>query len=235
MTFGNLAHSILEKIYPHKNLNVRDFEKMKDGIDLLIKAEMFKILGTKDLRGINYANFKMAKELITKLLDYDMSLIKKGAKIEIIDTEKKIDFEIKTTQNKIKFFAIIDRIDRFEKGLRIIDYKTGRVDHKELNFKYFDNYEEIKNRPKAFQLLFYLFLVSNCHEMKNEKIISANISLKEIDDGLKFLLRDQDVFEPNNNFQKDFLNLIETIISEIRTNNYKSCQKESCIYCKNLF
>ena len=162
-------------------------------------------------------------------------MIKKGAKIEIIDTEKKIDFEIKTTQNKIKFFAIIDRIDRFEKGLRIIDYKTGRVDHKELNFKYFDNYEEIKNRPKAFQLLFYLFLVSNCHEMKNEKIISANISLKEIDDGLKFLLRDQDVFEPNNNFQKDFLNLIETIISEIRTNNYKSCQKESCIYCKNLF
>ena len=61
--------------------------------------------------------------------------------------------------------------------------------------------------------------------MKNEKIISANISLKEIDDGLKFLLRDQDVFEPNNNFQKDFLNLIETIISEIRTNNYKSCKR----------
>ena len=74
--------------------------------------------------------------------------------------------------------------------------------------------------------MFYLFLASNCDEMKNEKIISANISLKEIDDGLKFLLRDQEIFETNNNFQKDFLNLIETIISEIRTNNYKSCQRE---------
>ena len=235
MTFGNLAHSILEKIYPHKILNVRDFEKMKDGIDLLIKAEIFKILGTKDLRGINYANFKMAKELITKLLDYDMSLIKKGAKIEIIDTEKKIDFEIKTAQNKIKFFGIIDRIDRFEKNLRIIDYKTGKVDHKELNFKYFDNYEEIKNKPKAFQLLFYLFLASNCDEMKNEKIISANISLKEIDDGFKFLKNGKEIFETNNNFQKDFLNLIETIIREIRTKDYSSCQSDSCIYCKNLF
>ena len=150
---------------------------------------MFKILGTNDLRGINYANFKMAKELITKMLDYDMSLIKKGAKIEILDTERKIDFEINTSQNKIKFFAIIDRIDRFEKNLRIIDYKTGKVDQMELNFKYFDNYEEIKNRPKAFQLLFYLFLASNCSEMKNEKIISANISLKEIDDGFKFLFK----------------------------------------------
>ena len=55
-----------------------------------------------------------------------MSLIKKGAKIEIIDTERKIDFEISTASNQIKFFAIIDRIDRFEKNLRIIDYKTGR-------------------------------------------------------------------------------------------------------------
>jgi len=235
MTFGNLAHSILEKIYPHKILNVRDFEKINKDIDLLIKAEMFKILGTNDLRGINYANFKMAKELITKMLDYDMSLIKKGAKIEILDTERKIDFEINTSQNKIKFFAIIDRIDRFEKNLRIIDYKTGKVDQMELNFKYFDNYEEIKNRPKAFQLLFYLFLASNCSEMKNEKIISANISLKEIDDGFKFLLHDQKIFETNDNFQKDFLNLIETIITEIRTKNYSSCQRESCMYCKHLF
>ena len=235
MTFGNLAHSILEKIYPHKILNVRDFKKMKEGIDLLIKDEMFKILGTKDLRGINYANFKMAKELITKMLDYEMSLIKKGSKIEIIDTERKIDLEINTANNKIKFFAIIDRIDRFEKNLRIIDYKTGRVDYKELNFKYFDNYEEIKNKPKAFQLLFYLFLASNCDEMKNEKIISANISLKEIDDGFKFLNNGKEIFETNNNFQKDFLNLIETIIREIRTKDYSSCQSDSCIYCKNLF
>ena len=235
MTFGNLAHSILEKIYPHKILNVRDFKKMNQGIDLLIKDEMFKILGTKDLRGINYANFKMAKELITKMLDYEMSLIKKGAKIEIIDTERKIDLEINTANNKIKFFAIIDRIDRFEKNLRVIDYKTGRVDYKELNFKYFDNYEEIKNKPKAFQLLFYLFLASNCDEMKNEKIISANISLKEIDDGFKFLNNGQEIFETNNNFQKDFLNLIETIIREIRTKDYSSCQSDSCIYCKNLF
>ena len=235
MTFGNLAHSILEKIYPHKILNFRDFKKMNEGIDSLIKDEMFKILGTKDLRGINYANFKMARELITKMFDYEMSLIKKGAKIEIIDTERKIDFEISTANNQIKFFAIIDRIDRFEKNLRIIDYKTGRVDKKELNFKDFDNYEEIKNKPKAFQLLFYLFLASNCDEMKNEKIISANISLKEIDDGLKFLNKNQEIFETNNNFHKDFLNLIETIIREIRTKNYSSCQSDSCMYCKNLF
>ena len=235
MTFGNLAHSILEKIYPHKILNVRDFKKMSEGIDLLIKDEMFKILGTKDLRGINYANFKMARELITKILDYEMSLIKKGAKIEIIDTERKIDFEISTANNQIKFFAIIDRIDRFEKNLRIIDYKTGRVDQKELNFKDFDNYEEIKNKPKAFQLLFYLFLASNCDEIKSEKIISANISLKEIDEGFKFLNNGQEIFETNNNFQKGFLKLIETIISEIRTKNYSSCERDSCIYCKNLF
>ena len=41
--------------------------------------------------------------------------------------------------------------------------------------------------------------------MKNEKIISANISLKEIDDGFKFLNKGQEIFETNNNFQKDFL------------------------------
>ena len=33
MTFGNLAHSILEKIYPHKTLNVGDFKKMNDIIE----------------------------------------------------------------------------------------------------------------------------------------------------------------------------------------------------------
>ena len=83
--------------------------------------------------------------------------------------------------------------------------------------------------------MFYLFLASNCDEIKSEKIISANISLKEIDEGFKFLNNGQEIFETNNNFQKGFLKLIETIISEIRTKNYSSCERDSCIYCKNLF
>ena len=40
-----------------------------------------------------------------------------------------------------------------------------------------------------------------------KKIISANISLKEIDDGLKFLNKNQEIFETNNNFHKDFFEL----------------------------
>ncbi len=235
MTFGNLAHSILEKIYPHKILSVNDFKKMNENIDFLIEKEIFKVIGTKELKGINFANSKMAKKLITKMLDFDMNSIKNGAKIEIIDTERKIDFEINTTKNKIKFFAIIDRIDRFEKQIRIIDYKTGLVDDKELNFKSFNNYEEIKNKPKAFQLLFYLFLASNCNEMKNKKIISANISLKDIDNGMKFLINDKHKFNTYKSFQKDFLKLIETIIEEIRTKNFISCNNENCTFCSNLF
>ena len=113
IVFGNLAHSILDKIYPHKILSVRDFKKNVEGIDLLIKDEMFKILGTKDLEVLIMQILKWLRELITKMLDYEMSLIKKGArKIEIIDTERKIDFEINTANNKLSFLqSLIELID----------------------------------------------------------------------------------------------------------------------------
>ncbi len=235
MTFGNLAHNVLEKIYPNKILNIQDFQKMKFDIDSLIKAEMFQILGENVLKGVNYINFKMAKKILNEMLDFEISLVKKGAKIEIIDTEREIEFMTNIDNNEIKFYGKIDRIDRFENNIRIIDYKTGKLEKNELNFNSMNDYEEIRNKPKAFQLLFYLFLVSNCYEFKNEKITSANISLKEIDEGVSFLSIAKDIFKTNNNFQKDFMKLIEKIIAEIREKNFISCQRDSCVYCKNLF
>ena len=235
MTFGNLAHNVLEKIYPHKTLNIQDFQNMKSDIDSLIKSEMFQILGANELKGINYINFKMAKKILNEMLDFEINLIENGAKIEIIDTEREIDFVTNIDGNKIKFYGKIDRIDRFENSIRIIDYKTGKLEKNELNFKSFNDYEEIKNKPKAFQLLFYLFLVLNCDEFKNEKITSANISLKELDEGVNFLSKATDIFKTYNHFQKDFLKLIEKIISEIREKNFISCQRDTCVYCKNLF
>ena len=64
----------------------------------------------------------MARKLITKILDYEMSLIKKGAKIEIIDTERKIDFEISTANNQIKFLQSLTRVIDL-KNLRVVTTK----------------------------------------------------------------------------------------------------------------
>ncbi|NLZ72599.1 MAG: PD-(D/E)XK nuclease family protein, partial [Bacteroidales bacterium] len=113
---------------------------------------------------------------LTQLLKYDIN----HTPFELIATEKAIQDRIKVKtphgEIKIKLGGYIDRVDRKDNVLRIIDYKTGSGSKllKELD-SLFDR--EAKNRPShIFQTFLYASIM--CRQ-KQEKIAPAILYLRE--------------------------------------------------------
>jgi len=77
-----------------------------------------------------------------------------------------IDFPINLNGNA-------DRIDRYNGGLRITDYKTGKVDKNELQTDDFEKLVWDKKYQKGFQLYLYAYLYKYMHP--EEKELQAGI------------------------------------------------------------
>ncbi|WP_292010096.1 PD-(D/E)XK nuclease family protein [Chryseobacterium sp.] len=173
--YGNLVHYTLQEIYEvlkFKVLKNSDLEKSIKAIDEYMNVAIEKLKHQPEFyeKGMNYVHKAIAKKVVESILNYDLDLVKKGNKLEILDIEKRfenVDFYLdENTMDKISFFGFIDRIDRLNGTLRIIDYKTAKI--KNLNVKIdqdnVEGYFHNSDRKQALQLCIYQYVVQNLPE-----------------------------------------------------------------------
>jgi hypothetical protein len=167
----------------------------------------FVELYSKEPQGKNIIFIEVLKEYINNTLDYEKNQLKnQNAKIKIISLEKKISTNIKVKNKDIKLNGIIDRIDLFNGGLRVIDYKSGLVKQGILDLKNIDNVKTDHKYSYLLQLLFYKYLAGSCY--KDEDIIDIGIcSLKKRNSPFMFV----------ENHSTLSTNEIKIIISDIIT------------------
>ena len=87
-----------------------------------------------DLTGENILIISAYERAISLLLNKEKKLVKNNNRLVILDTEKKFKVNL-DLKNEIFLRGKIDRIDKFNDRVRIIDYKTGYMDPKYLIFK----------------------------------------------------------------------------------------------------
>lgn len=171
--YGNLVHYSLQEVYEvlkGKVLKESDLKDSVKAIDHYINIAIEKLKHQPEFyeKGMNYIHKAIAKKVIENVLTHDLELIKQGNKLEIVDIERRfenIDFPL-DGNDKISFFGFIDRIDKLNGTLRIIDYKTAKI--KNLSVKidgdnvaeYFHNSE----RKQALQLCIYHYVVQHLPE-----------------------------------------------------------------------
>ena len=86
----------------------------------------------------------------------------------------------------------VDRVDEVGDFLRIIDYKTGKVEAGEVTFFNWDELSETNKKAKAFQLLMYAYLYLKEHpEYLDRKVIAGNFSFKNLKEGLICISRNK--------------------------------------------
>ncbi|RNA62268.1 PD-(D/E)XK nuclease family protein [Chryseobacterium nematophagum] len=191
--YGNLVHYSLQEVYEvlmGKILKESDLKKSIEAIDQYIDRAIDKLKHQPEFyeKGMNYIHKAIAKKVIGNILNYDLELVKKGNKLEILDIEKRfenVDFYLEG-HDKISFFGFIDRIDRLNGTLRIIDYKTAKI--KNLNIKideenkvdYFHN----SDRKQALQLCIYQYVVQNLPEFWGLPIETGIWSFAEVKKGV---------------------------------------------------
>ncbi|WP_213279147.1 PD-(D/E)XK nuclease family protein [Chryseobacterium indologenes] len=171
--YGNLVHYSLQEVYEvlkGKILKESDLKDSVKAIDHYINIAIEKLKHQPEFyeKGMNYIHKAIAKKVIENVLTHDLELIKQGNKLEIVDIERRfenIDFPL-DGNDKISFFGFIDRIDKLNGTLRIIDYKTAKI--KNLSVKIdgdnVDEYFHNSERKQALQLCIYHYVVQHLPE-----------------------------------------------------------------------
>jgi len=191
--FGNIFHKAAEKLYlPYldKKILVTKNEleiklkndKILDRLILESFTEAFYGMDPKrsfQIEGKNQIIFNVIKKYLVQMIKKDQ----KYAPFSMVGLEKDVRFSfpivVKGNKVNVKLGGQIDRVDKTDKGLRIIDYKTGAD---KLTFDYLaDVYdpEKIKNTKAIFQTFLYSLMLSNDYP-KETAIIPMVYQVKEL-------------------------------------------------------
>ncbi len=195
-TLGTVIHNVLEEFYiPFKNtfIKIDDVLKMKTQIHKSVLKSFEKVYENGKInKGKNLLIFEVAKQFINNFLNQEITLLKQGKQLKIIDLE--IDLESQLYIDKlglsIKIKGQADRIDILDGVIRIIDYKTGKVEQKNLNIANgkTNNWNQLTKDykySKAFQVLMYayMYVQTNKIDLELTKLESGIVSFKNLKSG----------------------------------------------------
>ena len=221
--YGNLVHYALEELYGElqgKILKESDIEDLKPKIDEAIKEAISKLKHQPELyeRGMNYIHKSMAAKVVEHILDYDLGLIKAGNSLEIISLENAINAEFLLDENgeKINFIGYIDRIDRLNGVLRVIDFKTAKAKNLSMKPKEekLEDFISSADSKQALQLSIYAYMVLHNERFAVNQLQCGIWSFAEIGKGVQTLKIYDDENIDNENVSI-CMNSIKNIILEI--------------------
>ena len=190
-TLGTIVHDTLENFYKPFEGMVLSSEKLK-GLKNNVSKEVtlqFKktFKGGSFHKGKNLIIFEVAKRYVSNLIDLDLAEIESGNEIKIFKIEQKLTIKIDIPDSSfpVNIGGKVDRVDIYNGQLRIIDYKTGKVEQRDVELTDWEEVTQDYKYSKAFQVLAYATMMRD--EVKLSNVEAGIISFKNMGGGyLKF-------------------------------------------------
>lgn len=222
-TFGTIVHDTLEELYTPfigKELSISSLENAKAEIPSLVNSNFKKTYFDGDTStGKNYLSYHVIIKYVQGFIDLELKELENHT-IKILALEKKLtlDLEVPGIDFPVLLKGKLDRIDEFDGVTRIIDYKTGKVEKRNVEIKDWDSLIEEAQYGKAFQLLCYSYMYSKVHSAGD--ILAGIISLKNLREGLLLFAQKEPVGTQKTAVINDatlltFENLLHQLIQEI--------------------
>ena len=186
-TLGTIIHETLEALYtPFIGKFLAENDIL--GCFKLLDAEVlkqFKLVYKEGeiKKGRNLLAFEVAKRNVSNFLKVELESVKNGDAIKILHLEKACEriVEHPSLPFPIKIAGKVDRIEERNGVIRIIDYKTGKVEKKNVTLKSWKGLtDDIKN-DKIIQILAYAFMFEN--DANGKPIEAGIISFKNLKSG----------------------------------------------------
>lgn len=186
-TLGTIVHDSLEELYKPfvgEFLSVEGLEKALRKVSEIVLIYFDKHYQLGDItRGKNLIIFEVAKKYVENLILWDLNHLKQHAQIELLDLELSLKVPLDQLSLGFPVFltGMVDRIDRFNGTLRIIDYKTGKVSGSDVLIYDWELLTQDYKYSKAFQVLTYAYMR---HLLQPEPQLEAGIiSFKNMREG----------------------------------------------------
>ncbi|MDG1062842.1 MAG: PD-(D/E)XK nuclease family protein [Flavobacteriaceae bacterium] len=184
---GTVVHESIKALYSDfvgHDLTTDGLNHIKADVPEAVQKEFAKAYNTSSLnRGKNLIIVAVVQRYIEKLIDWDLDALANGHRITLLESET--DHLMTLDTNKpfpIVLKGQVDRVDRCDDTIRIIDFKTGMVKPTSVAISDWSGLISDKKYDKAFQLLTYAYLRQ---QSSPEATVSAGIlSFKNMAAGL---------------------------------------------------
>ncbi len=198
-TLGTIVHNTLEEFYKPLEGQILTKELinlMQKKINSEVGSQFQKEFKKGDIsKGQNLIIYNIAKRYVSNFLKQELKLIADGKEIIIwhIESNLKSKLDIPGLDFPVFITGKVDRIDEVDGVIRIIDYKTGKVEQGKVELV---NWEDITTDytkfSKPFQILTYAQMIMQ--EQQFQKPVEAGIiSFKNLNAGfLKFSKKDKE-------------------------------------------
>lgn len=135
-SYGNLVHYALQFLYEKfigKKLSDNDLHLSNEAIIEAVNHGIEELKHQVEFydKGMNFIHRSIAERVVRNVLDYDRNLIAEGNTLEILSVEgnfENVKFYLDEEKtDEVSFYGFIDRVDRLNGNLRIIDFKTAKT------------------------------------------------------------------------------------------------------------
>ncbi|MEI8203297.1 MAG: PD-(D/E)XK nuclease family protein [Bacteroidota bacterium] len=247
-TLGTIMHDVLENLfrpYTGRVLKEEDFSSMQKNLYALIENSFKKNYQDGDIiNGRNRLTAEVTKRNLTKQIEYELKqhlqFVIENQLQTVLAIEKWLDTEMEISildeKYKVKLKGKCDRIDKIGNNIRIIDYKTGKVEQKELEFNDFDELISDIKYEKSFQLLMYAYLYSKNTVLNLSQIESGVSAVGRSQKGFLKLMITKDEYL-NTQHILNFENTLQDVLYSLFDPSMPFQQAEDldrCKYCPYL-
>ena len=238
-TQGNVVHGMLEEYYLDVATNDSGSRFLSPDLPVysLGRAELTTAVEERLAEESGHRDFTSGKNLIIREILASMiqrflkaeraelrNIASSGSSLELLGLEENYSWEIVLGNGtKVRIHGNIDRIDKVSGEVRIIDYKTGSVEDKNLQIKVWEDLRQPKEANKSLQLMMYAWLYMRNHpdlecvkagiislRKTNKWLMPLKVSAqmeisREILDDFEGFLRQllEEIFDPGLAFEKN--------------------------------
>lgn len=193
-TLGTIIHETLRVLYEPflgQFLTVQGIQNCIGQIDDEVLRQFRMVYKEGEIKkGRNLLAFEVAKRNVLNFLKLELSELENGDTVKILALEK--TFSRLLEHPGLRFPVLIkgnvDRIEERNGIVRIIDYKTGKVEAKDIVLKDWDGLVSDIKSDKIIQVLAYALMFEN--EIENRQMEVGIISFKNMKSGfLPFIFK----------------------------------------------
>ncbi|MBT3648857.1 MAG: PD-(D/E)XK nuclease family protein [Flavobacteriales bacterium] len=172
-TFGNIVHKVLEEIYKPFIGELIDLEQLQKAIRISdeITERVFESYFERAefQTGQNLISLHVIKEYIKGFVEWDVAEMKENGPVRLLSLELRMSERFKSNGLEINLYGVADRIDSRNGEIRVIDYKSGKVEASELAYDEERIGVDFKH-GKALQIALYIYLYCQRHNLDESQV-----------------------------------------------------------------
>ncbi|MHA6279067.1 PD-(D/E)XK nuclease family protein [Salinimicrobium sp. CAU 1759] len=197
-TLGSVVHDTLETFYKEwlqEEVTVEKLEQALKAKNAEIEKQFREHYTKAPLdSGKNLLIFEVARRYVRNFLRSEIEEVKTGNAIRVLKIEEKLKSLLPVDELDFPVYlkGTVDRVDEFNGKMRIIDYKTGRVEQSKVEVVEWEEITSDYDRySKPFQILTYALMMNEQNPLP-ETAEAGIISFKNLKEGfLKFCKKDK--------------------------------------------